>query len=126
MSELTTATTRKQLETQLKVQKGELDAKKTMLTSLMKEYQQKLRAVESLQKKIEKMGGDGPPVITDHAMLRYMERVMGLDVEGLRAKLITPAIQKMIDTLGGNGQYPGDGYVLVMKNNAVTTILKAK
>lgn len=41
------------------------------------------------------MGCNGHPEISDHAVLRYLERAYGLDVEGVRAEMaaaIKPAI----------------------------------
>ncbi|MEL7098269.1 MAG: hypothetical protein AAGM84_05505 [Pseudomonadota bacterium] len=28
-----------------------------------------------------------PPIVTDHAVLRYLERAMGVDIEGLRKRI---------------------------------------
>jgi len=42
--------------------------------------------------------------ITDHALLRYLERIIGIDVEGYRRDfeetLNTPKLQQAIDFLG--------------------------
>lgn len=36
------------------------------------------------------------PSVTDHAVLRYLERVMGVDVEAIRDGLLTPEIKQAI------------------------------
>lgn len=63
-----------------------------------------------------------PPQVTDHAVLRYMERVLGIDVSALRAEILPPMRAKAVKTIG-NGRLPlGNGLDLVIKGGQVITI----
>jgi len=57
-------------------------------------------------------------IVSEHATLRYITRVMGIDVEKLRTKILPNGTTGIID-----GKYPiGDGFVSVVKNNVVVTV----
>ena len=63
-------------------------------------------------------------IMTEHAMLRYLERVKGIDFTELCQQVITEQLKTQIKTLG-DGKYPiGDGYRVVVKNNAILTVVK--
>lgn len=60
------------------------------------------------------------PRVTEHAVLRYMERVLGLDVEGVRKHILdtcTPAI------MVGASSLKTEGVRFEFVNYAVTTVL---
>lgn len=62
-------------------------------------------------------------LVTDHALLRYMERVLGLDIEGFRAKVIPQDAQKVVATMK-DGRIPiGDGHTAKVVNGVVVTIV---
>ena len=63
--------------------------------------------------------------VSDHAVLRYLERVGGVDIEGIRERLVPEHVKEQIKTVGA-GKFPVNGsYVLVVNgpNNAVVTVL---
>lgn len=62
------------------------------------------------------------PVVTDHALIRYIERVLGYDLEAVKALILTPDRIKMIEA--GAMDIRGDGYVLKIKNGTVITVIK--
>lgn len=62
--------------------------------------------------------------ITDHAIVRYAERVLGLNVEEVKLAIAAKAAP-MAFTLG-DGSYPvGHGCVAVVKNKTVVTVKPA-
>ncbi len=66
---------------------------------------------------------DGVPV-TDHAVLRYMERAMGLDVERVREE-----IARKVEAAGERqkvGLVPVDGYLFQIRDYCVVTVLYAR
>jgi hypothetical protein len=68
------------------------------------------------------MGAKPDPTVTDHAMIRYIERVMGIDMEALKARILTPETRAFIDQFG-SGKFPvAPGYRLVVKNRVVITV----
>lgn len=69
---------------------------------------------------------DGRLTVSDHALVRYLERAYGLDVEALRAALAPPALRAVVAAVG-DGQYPvetaaGTHYAVV-EGGCVVTVL---
>jgi septation ring formation regulator EzrA len=61
-------------------------------------------------------------IVSEHALLRYIERVMGVDLEEIKNQVLGPETLALIGKLG-NGKYPiGNGVRAVVKNNTVVTI----
>lgn len=60
------------------------------------------------------------PSVTDHALVRWLERVKGIDVDAIRAEILTPERKAMINA--GAGEIKGDGFCLKIRNKAVITV----
>ncbi len=61
-------------------------------------------------------------IISEHAILRYMERVMGVDMEAIKERVLTNTVKTMIGNMG-NGKYPIDGGgKAVVRNNTIITV----
>ena len=73
--------------------------------------------------------GRAPQAITvsDHALVRYIERVLGVDVEEIRAEMVPRAAAADLRRLG-SGRYPMQGpdgaYHVVVKDGTVVTVLE--
>lgn len=62
------------------------------------------------------------PIISEHALLRYIERVKGIDLEVLKGEILTDQLLASIKNMG-NGKFPtGNECKAVVKNNTVITI----
>jgi hypothetical protein len=59
--------------------------------------------------------------VTDHALLRWMERVKGIDLEAIRAEIATPDICAAI--AAGARSVVTHGHTLVIENSLVITVL---
>lgn len=60
--------------------------------------------------------------VTDHAVLRYMERVMGIDVEAVRAKILAEGRDKMAQKMVNCNLPVAPGMVALVRNGVVVTI----
>lgn len=61
--------------------------------------------------------------VTDHAVLRYIERVHGVDVEGIRSNLVNRKMVEKISRLKGEGEWVlQNGYRFVFRNFTLVTI----
>lgn len=65
--------------------------------------------------------------ITDHALMRYLERVEGLDVEAIRRYLLTENVQVAASLTASSGTrstvvHP-DGFRLVLQGGKVVTCM---
>lgn len=64
--------------------------------------------------------------VTDHAVLRYLERVHGLDVHGVRNEILTEQLMDWIDQFE-TGRFPiGGGLHAVVQDKTVVTISKVR
>lgn len=60
-------------------------------------------------------------VISEHAMLRYLEKKYKIDLKGIEDELLDEKTMNLISELG-NGKYPSVDSLLIVKNNTVVTI----
>lgn len=114
----------KQLQTQLDTIKADVSVLKTEISNKRRELELKQKIESSLRTEINKLDIDQVPRVSEHALLRYLERVKGIDIAAAEKEILSDGVLKLVDQLGGNGQYPADGFSVVMKNYTVTTILK--
>lgn len=65
-----------------------------------------------------------PQQVTDHAVIRYMERVMDIDVDRLRHNLLRDGRAELIRTIGNGRLYTTDGATLVIVDGKVVSVLR--
>ena len=62
------------------------------------------------------------PTVSEHALIRYVERVLDVDMEDLSTRILSPETLATIKAIG-SGRIPyGDHYELIVKNNVVVSI----
>ncbi|HFI0273885.1 TPA: hypothetical protein ACGO2R_002052 [Streptococcus suis] len=80
--------------------------------------------LNSVNQRIQALKGRSDLIVSEHAMLRYLERVEQLDVAILNRIIAEDEeLQSVVKNLG-NGIFPvkGRGFKLVIKDNVVETI----
>jgi hypothetical protein len=62
--------------------------------------------------------------VSDHAMIRYLERVEGVNTNAtIRQKILTPQMSQLISQLG-DGDYPTtEGFKLRVRKGTIVTII---
>ena len=60
--------------------------------------------------------------ISDHAVLRYLERVKGVDIEAIRAEMMSPAVDTAAQ-IGCDTVKMGNGTRLKLVGDVVQTVL---
>lgn len=113
----------KALETKLKKLVGLREIVKKDLDAKQLESKQLLNQINQVKREISNLSNDKTPIISEHAILRYLERVKGLNIKEVENEILTEDVLKLIDTLGPNGTYPVDNFRIVLKNNVITTIV---
>lgn len=112
----------KHLQSMLKVHK----AKKEDLLEEVRVKQRELSAqekiIKDLKDQISKLDGRAGLKVSEHAILRYLERSEGLDIEEIEKKILTEELVNLTEKLGGSGTYPIGDVQAVLKNNTVVTI----
>jgi len=61
--------------------------------------------------------------VSDHAIIRYQERIEVIDPALVADKILTPQLRNMVETLG-NGVFPVDDFRVVVQDNTVITVIK--
>ena len=113
----------KQLETLLNKTQNDFDVLNTKIANDQRVLASKKKAIENIKSQIQAISANKEITISEHALLRYLERVSKVDTESVKKTIITPELIKMVETLGGNGKYPVGNITLVMRDYVVTTIL---
>lgn len=113
----------KSLQTQVNKLRLDRDAKKLEIARFQRELEATNKSIRDIEDRIKRAEGSGDIIITEHAILRYCERVMMIDMNKVREQIVTPEIEQMVASLGGNGRYPNKGFHLVMQENKVVTIV---
>jgi hypothetical protein len=64
-------------------------------------------------------------VVSEHAILRYLERIEGMDMDRVRKILLDRQIIDCHKKLGNNGEYPSldSTFKVKIKNNVITTVI---
>lgn len=62
--------------------------------------------------------------ITDHAIVRYLERVYGIDVDAFRKEILSDNVERVISFSNGDEfRIEKDRYTLVVKNKTIVTVI---
>ena len=115
--------TKKELQSQLNAVKSEILAMKTEIANKQKEFTLKQKIAKGLEKAIEVYNDPDEIVVSEHALLRYFERVKGFDLNAVKAEILSENVLSLVNKLGGSGYYPNNGYRVVIKDNVVVTIV---
>ena len=107
----------KTLETKRNLIIKEVEEKQQEASKLKKDMGQIKQQIDNLKSKT-----DGNIIVSEHAMLRYIERVLGIDLDELQKKILDENDIKTVRALG-NCTYPKDGFKLKIKDGKVITII---
>lgn len=89
---------------------------------ITREYDRCVVRLKQLREKLYELTHQPDKVIlSEHALLRYLERVSKIDLEAIRHQLLPPALELEIRTLG-DGFFPAPGCRLVVKQGIVVTV----
>lgn len=117
------ATKINQLNSQFKILVIEADNLRINIANQQRELAIKMKAISEIERKINQIKRKDKVKITDHAIVRYLERVKGINIKDIENEIITPNVAVMINTLGGSGKYPNGEFKVVMKDYDVVTII---
>ena len=77
---------------------------------------------DSIEKEISRLKAKAP-VVSEHALLRYIERSMGVNLEEIKNLILSRDVTAMISSLG-NGTYPiPGGLKAVVRENTIISIV---
>lgn len=106
----------------------EISIKKSEIRDLVAEVNEKdrnmslaLQEIKKIESRINK-NTNVKMVISEHAMLRFIEREIGIDMSELQERILPEKNMKAISSLG-NGEFPIGDHKVVVKNNTVVTVI---
>ena len=110
----------------LKTRRSKLDGERRALNQEIgdlsgrrKELENSIRAID---RDITRLTSSGP-IVTEHAIIRFLERGMGMDMEEIRKHILTDNV-KGVATGGGSGQVPVSHRCrAVIKNGTIVSIV---
>lgn len=114
----------------LTVKRDKLEHELVLLRAEQSGLDQKMRAAvreqSSIDAQIRKMKESTkvkPVIVSEHALLRYLERVKGVDIEQVKKEIIPEHILQRVRAMG-NGEYPvGGTHTLKVQDSTVVTVL---
>ena len=109
------------IENKIKNLKDEIEAIKSDVGTKQKELSSKTKIYQSLKQKIASVS-TGKPMISDHAIVRYLERVKGVNMTELENEILNENTIGLVKKFEGVGTFPCNGFRIVVKNNVVVTI----
>lgn len=117
----------KELNTLLKKVMSEAEVLRLDISNKQKELNNKNSSIKEIQNKINSFGIENKiPSISEHAILRYLERVKGMDLKSIeqemKDKMFDEKTLQLISQLGPSGTYPNGEFQIIMKNNVVVTV----
>jgi len=112
----------KELQQRLKKEVDKASILKIEAGHKQREYQNSLNLIRELQNSIDGINEKGI-IVSDHAIVRYIERVKKMDIEQLKKEILTDDVMLLISQLGGNGSYPAKEFSIKIKDNVVVTVI---
>ncbi len=83
---------------------------------------QKIKELQALSEALREKTPD-QIIVTEHAMLRYLQRVENLDVEALQNRILTDETKEIINQLGTcKINVPNSDIVLIVKDRNIVTV----
>jgi hypothetical protein len=118
------SSTLKHLQVEIDRTQDEYNRAKEKALVANQDCEQLRKRLEVLRKQL-KASTDTAPIVSEHALLRYVERVLGIDLDTLRHAIMPPKTRQMVDKFR-SGEFPTEeeGIRAVAKNGVIVTILK--
>lgn len=114
----------KKLQSLLIKQKSEIDLIRRERQLINERLSVAERNLKNTEEELKKLKTGNKIIVSEHAVLRYLERTMELDLKAVENEILTEETVKQYRTLG-NGKYPvSNGCKAVIKDNVVLTITK--
>ncbi|MEW6732137.1 MAG: hypothetical protein AB1489_12485 [Acidobacteriota bacterium] len=87
-------------------------------------YCDKKKKLEEINKEIQKLRTTSPePIVSEHALLRYLERVKGIDLHAIKREILTEQIVAAINQVGSCKISNGNGIKFVVKDRTIISVV---
>ncbi len=118
------STEQKALETRRNLIQTERKVLVDEITDKQKSSSDMKKKIAELQSKIENLKEKIPSkiIVSEHAILRYLERVRGINLQEVEEEILSEASKKIIGELGNCKISTEAGFKIVVRNGTVVTI----
>lgn len=114
----------KKLQSLLVKQKSEIDLIRRERQLIDERLSTAERNLKKTEDELKKLKTGNKIIVSEHAVLRYLERTMELDLKAVENEILSEEVVSQYRTLG-NGKYPvSNGCKAVIKDNVVITVTK--
>lgn len=113
----------KRLRTQIKELKNTSSGLRDKIKYIERQRERVHVEINNIQKRIDKIEIDKTIRVSEHALLRYIERVKNIDLKEAESEIVTDKLKEYVDTLGGTGSFPVGNYKVILKNYNVVTVI---
>ncbi len=110
----------KGLQTRLSKLEGDYKSLADNAKQAQKDQHACLNRIKSIKTEIEGFS-EKEIIVTEHAVLRYLERIMGFDLDQINKSILTDDIKLMVSKMG-DGKYPIDGGRIIVRNNTIISV----
>lgn len=111
----------KQLQSRRTKVKAEMTTLKSDLHDINNRLSNRKQTLQNIEAQISAISIE--PTVSEHAVLRYLERKYDFDIEDIKNQILSDALKGLITKLG-SGKYPlGDGRTVVVKNKCVVSVI---
>jgi hypothetical protein len=122
MSAIVTSQELKGYQSQLAKAQADAQVAAAALSAAQREHSLAQNKAKQLEAKIKELQESSvEPIVSEHAMLRWLERVNGLSLDQVRAVILGDGTADMIKFMK-SGKISKDGHTLIVKNNTVVTV----
>jgi len=112
----------KGLKSQLKIAEGDYEALKLEAENKQRLCSAQRKHIYSHKDKIEALEKDGVLKVSEHAILRYIERVKGINISDIENEILTNEVKTITDDFGGTANLKYGKVTIVIKDFTVITI----
>ena len=113
----------KELQSRIAKQEVTVKAMEEDHKAATKRYLEANSALATLRARLKELTTEAPtPTVTEHALLRYCERMYGIDLDKIKADILTPATIAKINALKSAKIEIGPGTRIVVKDRVVVTV----
>ena len=113
---------------QLRRRMDELDKEEKEIGRQILTLGERVKIIEKdrarLQAQLDEFEKEHPIELSDHAVLRYLDRIEGINIGAVKARVLDKRTREAIKTLGGSGTFPvGTSHRIVAKKGKIITVL---
>lgn len=117
----------KSLRTQLTKAQGDHQAATEEVRSAQRRAATIKKEIDTISARIEELQkasvDSGSPIVSEHAILRYLQRVKGIDIEAVCREILDPStVANMRFAAGAKTKIRREGFDLIVANNQVVTV----